>query len=802
MRQGADMTTQRTAMSTNGIEPRNIPRKLRLRKPIYAAILLFLVAAVVLLSGVGAFGANAYATVGVEGTPAAQSIPGIAGTATAYTTGSFSTGTGANRLTLVGISFSTGSSTTRSISSVTFNYGATSVTLDLVKAQPTGANTGVAAIYKFPASPAVPSGQAGTLTITLSGTLAATGGIVVNFANFTGVDQTTPLDVAAATGANGSSTTPSAGVTTGDSNELVFDTVVAWSTTGTQAVPPTLSVGSGQTQLWNLDAPLTAGCASTRQSTSGSATMSWARGATGLWAIAAVPINPAGLGESPVAVDDSARTVRNQTVKIAACANDTDPEGNGLSVTDVSGASHGTPSYNGNTISYAPAADYLGADSFTYTVSDGSGTDTGTVNVMVTAAVTIVEWSTGVYSDTGTGINTGTSPNVVTSVTLDYTAAANTGSNRLMLVGVSWNCGTTSSENETITSATYTGGTLTQLYDYDVLTANGHRHSAIYYVINPTSGAGQVILSFTAGDGVDSGVVAGVAFFTGVDQSAPLGAYGTATGGSQAGYTTATVTLSGLTGNELVFDNLFRGGSSSQTQGAGQTRLWDVGQTSARGAASYKQATSSSVTMSWVPTTGNWLPIAVPINPAPPVTNAAPVVTDIPDQTIAEGASFTTINLDDYVSDVDNADAEMTWSYSGNTDLTVSITDRVATISAPSADWNGAETITFRATDPGLLWDDDPATFTVTAVNDAPVVSDIPDQTVAEGSTFVTISLDDYVSDVDNTDAEMTWTFSEFELFISINPTTHVATITAPSADWNGAETITFTGDGPGRPPR
>ena len=81
--------------------------------------------------------------------------------------------------------------------------------------------------------------------------------------------------------------------------------------------------------------------------------------------------------------------------------------------------------------------------------------------------------------------------------------------------------------------------------------------------------------------------------------------------------------------------------------------------------------------------------------------NDAPVVTDIPNQTIAEGATFTTINLDDYVSDVDNTDAEMTWTYSGNTDLTVSIVNRVATISIPSADWNGAETITFRATDPG-----------------------------------------------------------------------------------------------------
>ncbi len=112
-------------------------------------------------------------------------------------------------------------------------------------------------------------------------------------------------------------------------------------------------------------------------------------------------------------------------------------------------------------------------------------------------------------------------------------------------------------------------------------------------------------------------------------------------------------------------------------------------------------------------------------------------------------------------------------------------------------EWNGVETITFKATDPDGLWDDDVATFTVTAVNDPPVVSGIPDQTIAEGSTFATINLDDYVTDVDNTDAQMTWTYSgNSELTVSI--VARVATITLPSLDWNGAETITFRATDPG----
>jgi|GEM_PF-3391861 len=180
--------------------------------------------------------------------------------------------------------------------------------------------------------------------------------------------------------------------------------------------------------------------------------------------------------------------------------------------------------------------------------------------------------------------------------------------------------------------------------------------------------------------------------------------------------------------------------------------------------------------------------------------NDAPMVSAIEDQSIAEGASFATINLDDYVSDPDNTDAEMTWTFSGNTDLAVSIdVNRVATINVPDADWNGTESITFRATDPapGLLFAETSASFTVSAVNDAPVVSAIADQNIAEGAGFATINLDDYVSDPDNTDAQMTWTYSgNTDLAVSID-INRVATISVPDEDWNGSETITFRATDP-----
>ena len=177
--------------------------------------------------------------------------------------------------------------------------------------------------------------------------------------------------------------------------------------------------------------------------------------------------------------------------------------------------------------------------------------------------------------------------------------------------------------------------------------------------------------------------------------------------------------------------------------------------------------------------------------------NDAPVIGDIPGQTITEGQPFATINLDSYITDVDNPPSVIVWTYSGNTELTVSIDSRIVTITAPTAEWSGSETITFRATDPGLSWDEDAATFTISADNDPPVVGDIPDQIIAEGSAFTSITLDDYVSDADNIDSEIGWTYSgNAPLIVSV--VNRVATVTTPDPDWNGSVTITFTATDPG----
>jgi hypothetical protein len=86
---------------------------------------------------------------------------------------------------------------------------------------------------------------------------------------------------------------------------------------------------------------------------------------------------------NPVAVDDTATTVNGFPVTINVLANDSDPDGDPLTVTGVTDPPNGTAVNNGDgTVTYTPDCGFFGIDSFDYTISDGQGgTDTGTVTV-------------------------------------------------------------------------------------------------------------------------------------------------------------------------------------------------------------------------------------------------------------------------------------------------------------------------------------------------------------------------------------------------------------------------------------
>jgi len=90
--------------------------------------------------------------------------------------------------------------------------------------------------------------------------------------------------------------------------------------------------------------------------------------------------------QPPIAINDSAITDENSSVTIAVLVNDLDPDGDLLSLTGVSSPGNGSANISNNQIIYSPAANFVGNDSFNYTISDGSLTATATVNVTIEGA--------------------------------------------------------------------------------------------------------------------------------------------------------------------------------------------------------------------------------------------------------------------------------------------------------------------------------------------------------------------------------------------------------------------------------
>ncbi|MCE8018114.1 tandem-95 repeat protein [Halomonas sp. MCCC 1A17488] len=85
----------------------------------------------------------------------------------------------------------------------------------------------------------------------------------------------------------------------------------------------------------------------------------------------------------PVANDDNATTSENAAVEIAVLANDSDPDGDPLTVGSFTQPTHGTVTLNpSGTLTYSPNQGFIGSDSFTYRASDGS-LQSGSATVIV-----------------------------------------------------------------------------------------------------------------------------------------------------------------------------------------------------------------------------------------------------------------------------------------------------------------------------------------------------------------------------------------------------------------------------------
>jgi len=89
--------------------------------------------------------------------------------------------------------------------------------------------------------------------------------------------------------------------------------------------------------------------------------------------------------QPPVAVDDSASTTVDAAVTVPVLANDSDANGDPLTVTGLTQPANGSVQVNANeTVTYTPNAGFTGTNTFTYSANDGqANSNVATVTVTV-----------------------------------------------------------------------------------------------------------------------------------------------------------------------------------------------------------------------------------------------------------------------------------------------------------------------------------------------------------------------------------------------------------------------------------
>ena len=172
--------------------------------------------------------------------------------------------------------------------------------------------------------------------------------------------------------------------------------------------------------------------------------------------------------------------------------------------------------------------------------------------------------------------------------------------------------------------------------------------------------------------------------------------------------------------------------------------------------------------------------------------NTAPAISSIPNVNLNEDSYDSSLDLDSFVNDLENADSLLNWKASGNSNIFVSINQATHIVNfTAQPNFFGSENIKFTVNDTGGLTANDTILVTVNPVNDVPIFAGtIPQSKWKEDAVNSSLNLQQYFSDADST---LKYNFTPAaNVQISINNNTGIVTFT-PSANFNGIRTTTFT---------
>jgi CshA-type fibril repeat protein len=446
-----------------------------------------------------------------------------------------------------------------------------------------------------------------------------------------------------------------------------------------------------------------------------------------------ITVNPQ--NDGPVANDDAGTTNEDTPLLIDLTANDTDIDGDTLTV-DSATAANGSVAINPDgTVTYTPNSNFNGVDTITYTITDGNG---GSSSATATITVNAVNDNPNTTDDSATVAED-------SSVTIDVL------SNDTDVEG----------DPITVTAATATNGSVTINPD-----------GTLNYTPNPDFN-GVDTISYTVDDGNGGTTTATVTVTVSAENDAPVA-------NNDAGTTDedTPITLDVLAndtdidGDDLTVD--------SATASNGNVSINPDGSITYTPNANFNGIDTITYTI----TDGNGGTSTATVSVTVNAVNDAPVVND---DTITTDED-TPVTVDVLANDTDPEGDSLSVDTATATNGTVTINPDGTITYTPNADFNGTDTITYTVTDGNGGTTTATATITVGAVNDAPVVND--DTITTDEDTPVTVDV--LANDTDpEGDSLSVDTATATNGTVTINPD---GTITyTPNADFNGTDTITYT---------